>query len=87
MRRLVFLRVCFGVILASLLFVPLASAPAQSDASLSGLDDYVAATKSLCDDSTLSRLGESDFWTPMGPIGPQKSGRVARSRCFLQFVS
>ncbi len=24
-----------------------------------------------------SRLrGKSDFWTPMGPIGPQKSGRV-----------
>ena len=44
MRRLVFLRFCFGVILASLLFVPLASAPAQSDWSLSGLDDYLAAT-------------------------------------------
>jgi hypothetical protein len=26
----------------------------------------------------LSPLGESDFWTPMGSIGPQKSGRVAR---------
>ena len=23
-------------------------------------------------------LGESDFWTPMGPIGPQESGRGDR---------
>ena len=44
MRRLVFLRFCFGVILASLLFVPLASTLAQADSSLSGIDDYVAAT-------------------------------------------
>jgi hypothetical protein len=26
----------------------------------------------------LSPLGESDLWTPMGPMGPQKSGRVDR---------
>ncbi len=32
----------------------------------------------------LSPLGESDFWTPMGSIGPQKSGRVDRRRRFLQ---
>ena len=32
----------------------------------------------------LAPLGESDFWTPMGSIGPQKSGRVDRSRRFLQ---
>jgi len=31
----------------------------------------------------LSRLGESDFWTPMGSIGPQKSGRVDRRGRFL----
>ena len=28
-------------------------------------------------------LGESDFWTPMGSIGPQKSGRVARPGVFF----
>jgi hypothetical protein len=32
----------------------------------------------------LSPLGESDFQTPMGSIGPQKSGRVARRRRFLE---
>jgi hypothetical protein len=29
---------------------------------------------------TLAPLGESDLWTPMGSIGPQKSGRVLRKR-------
>jgi hypothetical protein len=28
--------------------------------------------------AALFPLGESDLWTPMGSIGPQKSGRVAR---------
>jgi hypothetical protein len=31
----------------------------------------------------LSPLGESDFSTPMGSIGPQKSGRVARGGAFF----
>ncbi len=34
--------------------------------------------------TSLAPLGESDFRTPMGPIGPQKSGRVARNRRFHQ---
>ena len=33
---------------------------------------------------TLAPLGESDLWTPMGSIGPQKSARVDRRRRFLQ---
>ena len=44
MTKPVFLRVCFGLVLASLLIVPLYSAPAQSDSTLSGFDDYLAAT-------------------------------------------
>jgi len=31
----------------------------------------------------LSPLGESDLWTPMGSIGPQKSGRVDRTGVFF----
>jgi len=27
--------------------------------------------------------GESDFWTPMGSIGPQKSGSAARDGAFI----
>jgi hypothetical protein len=34
--------------------------------------------------TALSPLGESDFWTPLGSIGPHKPGRVARRRCFRQ---
>jgi hypothetical protein len=31
-------------------------------------------------------LGESDFWTPMGSIGPQKSGRVPEEGVREDFV-
>jgi hypothetical protein len=34
------------------------------------------------DDTALSSLGESDFQTPRGSIGPQKSGRVSRDGAF-----
>jgi hypothetical protein len=37
--------------------------------------------------SALSPLGDSDLWNPMGSIGPQKSGRVARNWRFHQSVS
>jgi len=32
---------------------------------------------------TLARLGESDFGTPLGSIGPQKSGTVDRAGVFV----
>ena len=31
-------------------------------------------------------LGESGFWTPMGSMGPRKSGRVTCDGVFLQSV-
>ena len=37
----------------------------------------VGGEKSLGESIAPSPLGESDFRTPMGSIGPQKSGRVA----------
>jgi len=48
------------------------------------MEETPVGHSSLCENPALSPLGESDFWTPMGSIGPQKSGRVARSRRSLQ---
>jgi len=45
-------------------------------------EDSMVLRLATFDDTALSSLGESDFQTPRGSIGPQKSGRVSRDGAF-----